>query len=395
MSDSQKYEYTKNNVVDTCCICRFKIDSNDAIRFIFEGDYLQQMEALTEGDKIKKLFDENSTSVYKYEDNYLNLMIEAYHEIKKLENLNHHELIHDDTLDNLDTIYRYDFDLFEYLKANGFESIKEFKAEVNVVTEKLSEHSFEIKLIHYIVWKKLKEKIHFSTYFLNEISKWKNKDHVIHHDHYTGKILGFAHATCNKKLRQVINNYTTCVYAHNSRNFDLKFILLAINLSEWNTLKTTAMGKSSVETIKVGDEAEFRNTLKFFAASLDSLGKSADEHEKQIILEHIERIVVNHPKFNVVYQNQASDNDNKEMLLLLCKKGAIPYDMFKDGSELESICYLPSKECFSSKLKTSVEISTEVYENVKQIWERFNSSNLNDLNYLYNMTDIILLNVLC
>ena len=47
-----------------------------------------------------------------------------------------------------------------------------------------------------------------------------------------------------KKLRQVIKKlYVTCVYAHNSRNFDLKFILPAINLSEWGYFKNFSYGK--------------------------------------------------------------------------------------------------------------------------------------------------------
>ena len=157
-----------------------------------------------------------------------------------------------------------------------------------------------------------------------------------------------------------------------------------------DTLKTSAMGKSNVETIKIGDEAEFCNTLKFFASSLDSLGESADENKKQLILEHLERVItLNHPKFNAIYQNQGNNNDKKGMLQLLCKKGALPYEMFKDGTELATICYMSSKNCFSSKLKVSIEIYDDVYNNVKEIWNKFNCSNLNDLNYLYNMTDVI------
>ena len=320
-------------------------------------------------------------------------MTEAYEELKLLSVLNTHELTYNLESD-LNSVKQYNRELYDYFIENNLESIDDFKKEVAIITEELSQLSFDIRLIHYVVWKKLKEKIKFSSFFINEISEWENSDIVIHHDYYSGKVLGFAHDTCNKKLRQTINNYSVCVYAYISRNFDLKFILPAINLSERGTLKTSVTSKSGVETLKICNEVEFRATIKFFNSSLESLGDSADDNEKKDILKDIEKIILNHPKFNAIYQLK-SDKNKEKMLRLLCRKGAIPYDIFKDGYELENInCFL-SRQCFSSMLKPNVEISESTYQNVKDIWNSFNCKNLDELNYLYNMTDVILLTVLC
>ena len=83
------------------------------------------------------------------------------------------------------------------------------------------------------------------------------------------------------------------------------------------------------------------------------------------------------------------------MLKLLTKKGAIPYDVFHYGSELNEIKEFPSIEMFNSKLKPSVSISQDFYNNVKKIWTSYQCSSMEDLNYLYNMVDVILLNVIC
>ena len=43
---------------------------------------------------------------------------------------------------------------------------------------------------------------------------------IIHHCHYTGKIYGYAHKSCNSKLK-VTKNIPVKVYAHNASKFDL------------------------------------------------------------------------------------------------------------------------------------------------------------------------------
>ena len=80
---------------------------------------------------------------------------------------------------------------------------------------------------------------------------------------------------------------------------------------------------------------------------------------------------------------------------MLTNKSAILYDLFKYGTELKTIKEFPSKECFVSKLKTTIDVDNELYTNVKMIWDNFKCLSLNDLNYLYNMVDVILLNCIC
>ena len=74
------------------------------------------------------------------------------------------------------------------------------------------------------------KELNFQDIFFHDISEWENSNGnwVVHYDHYTRKIIGFAHDVCNKKLRQSIKYYATCAYANNSQKFDLKFLVSAI-----------------------------------------------------------------------------------------------------------------------------------------------------------------------
>ena len=85
----------------------------------------------------------------------------------------------------------------------------------------------------------------------------------------------------------------------------------------------------------------------------------------------------------------------KDILKLLTKKGAILYDVFHYGNKLSEIKEFPSIEMFNSKLKSNVSISNDLYENFRDIWTTYRCSSMEDLNYLYNMVDVVLLNVIC
>ena len=76
----------------------------------------------------------------------------------------------------------------------------------------------------------------------------------------------------------------------------------------------------------------------------------------------------------------------------MLNKGAIPYDMFKTGSEV-NYEYFPSKLSFSSSLKQS-EVDDEVYERMKKLWSLLELKNIGELLCLYNYCDVIILTCL-
>ena len=78
----------------------------------------------------------------------------------------------------------------------------------------------------------------------NMISIFKNQ-HVLHHSHVTGKIIGYAHEYCNLQTRE--NYYTIPAFAHNQFRFDFFLFLKGIRLSVWETPGTEIGGKNPTD----------------------------------------------------------------------------------------------------------------------------------------------------
>ena len=62
-----------------------------------------------------------------------------------------------------------------------------------------------------------------SRNFFNSIMSILHSDYVFHHSHVTGKIWGYAHDFCNRKVRE--NRGTISVIAHYLFIFDFFFLL--------------------------------------------------------------------------------------------------------------------------------------------------------------------------
>ena len=67
-----------------------------------------------------------------------------------------------------------------------------------------------------------------SSQFLQNVTNLMNDQHVIHHSHITGEIVGYAHGFCNRKVRENKNDIS--VIAHNLFGFDF-FLLKGIRLN--------------------------------------------------------------------------------------------------------------------------------------------------------------------
>ena len=199
-----------------------------------------------------------------------------------------------------------------------------------------------------------------SQIWLQSIAALLEDDMVIHHCHYSGHIYGYAHKSCNSKLR-IQTEIPVKVYAHNASNFDLLFMVKGFKLSDYGCNKINITGTANnIKSVNIG-KTTWSDTINFFPASLDALSKSAVKKEQEWIWSDTERIL----KQSCVAERylKLSKKDKEEVLKIMLNKGAIPYDMFKNGSEV-NYAFFPSKISFVSSLKQS-EVDDEVYERMK------------------------------
>ena len=186
---------------------------------------------------------------------------------------------------------------------------------------------------------------------------------VIHHCHYSGYIYGYAHKSCNSSL-QCQYQIPVKVYAHNASNFDLIFMVKGFKLSDYGDDKIKVNGKpSSIKNVSIGIGMQWCDTISFFPASLDELSKSAIEKEKKCIKYDTNKMLIQ--TMYERYEN-LTKNDQDEILEIMVSKGAIPYDMFITGNELE-YNFFPDKLSFTSSLK-QCEIDDKVYDRMKRLW---------------------------
>ena len=161
-------------------------------------------------------------------------------------------------------------------------------------------------------------------------------------------------------------------------------------MSDYGCDKINITGTANhVKSVTIG-KTTWSDTINFFPASLDALSKSAVEKEQEWIWNDTERIL----KQSCVAKRyeKLSKNDKEEVLKIMLNKGAIPYDMFKTGSEV-NYEYFPSKLSFISSLKQS-EVDDVVYGRMKRLWSLLSLKNIGELLALYNYCDVIILTCL-
>ena len=90
---------------------------------------------------------------------------------------------------------------------------------------------------------KVKGDFLISGKFLSNMIAIIKKQVVLHHSHVTGKIIGYAHDSCNQKCRE--NYYTVPVMAHNQFRFDFFLFLKGIRPSVWETTDISIGRKNS------------------------------------------------------------------------------------------------------------------------------------------------------
>ena len=180
-------------------------------------------------------------------------------------------------------------------------------------------------------------------------------------------MLGYAHNKCNLRYKlkkdNVNDDYLINVFAHNSQNFDQSFLIRALHNLD-NKIPFSCLPRNSNKFISVQiGSIIFKDSYLFLDKGLDYLTKTIDD---------IDRILLKQ-EFGENYQ-------------LLTKKGIYPYDYF-DNPKKYNEQKLPNKEEFFNKINNK-NISDDVYNHAKNVFEKFKCKNLLDYSILYLKTDL-------
>ena len=134
--------------------------------------------------------------------------------------------------------------------------------------------------------------------------------YVIHHSHFTGKIVGYVHDFCNKKIKEIQN--LILVFAHNFFSFDFFVVVKGIRLCVWLTKQLNLGGNNltNVQYANIGSQIKFTDTIKYYQQSLSSLAKSANENKKTNIRNSCQRFIETNPTYSSIF-NSLSDESKK------------------------------------------------------------------------------------
>ena len=178
------------------------------------------------------------------------------------------------------------------------------------------------------------------------------------------------------------------MFAHNQFRFDFFLFLKGLRPSIWETTEIAIGGKNptDVNFTIIRNQVQFIDTVKYFQQSLDSLGESMTDTERENVRKICRRFLAEKLLF-------LTDKDEKWVLDYLASgKGMIPYQMI---TNFDALNIQPEKDFFEydsfySSLKEK-NISEEEYKNVKKFFTILRLKTLGDLNRIYNFQDTAIL----
>lgn len=207
-------------------------------------------------------------------------------------------------------------------------------------------------------------------------------DRVLDHDHFTGKIRGVAHSTCNFQT-SLSKNYAVPVFFHNLKGYDGYHVLRGTE--HWKgveSMKCIAKSLEKFSALTLNGTVRFVDSLQFLSGSLDALvrnlgsGIKTPEEEARVY-----RLLKSWNRFHA---------DGPETMKRLTKKGIYPYDLVKKVSDLLDLRSLPPREDFRNSLKDK-DISDGEYRCTGWAWDYFQCRHLADYTAAYCELDVILL----
>ena len=206
------------------------------------------------------------------------------------------------------------------------------------------------------------------------------------HCHYTGKLRGAAHQSCNLKFQRP---KFTPVFFHNLQNYDAHLFVRALGLMD---------EVLSIKCIPNNDEKYISFSLRFELKRITKWDPKGEEwievvipHEIRFLdsfkftLAGLEGLVKNLSLEDLKETNRFFG----EKIDLVSRKGVYPYEFMDDFEKFKKQS-LPKKTSFFSRLKQE-KISDEDFEHAQKVWKEFELKNMGDFHDLYLKTDVLLL----
>lgn len=207
---------------------------------------------------------------------------------------------------------------------------------------------------------------------------------VVHHCHYTGKVLtplGCC-STCNKKARI---NYLIPALSHAGSKFDHNLIIKGLTKENHKNIKLIPDRHGNFLGFIFNKKVKFMDSFLFYPLKLSKLIKSVkigNPDAFEIVFQHFRMLKNGDPFY------KATGYSDAEIKLLL-NKLPFPYELLKDKSCLQ-LEKLPPIEAFYNSIKGK-HIIKESYELVEKIWDIFNVKKFREFFQLYNIMDTLLL----
>ena len=222
-----------------------------------------------------------------------------------------------------------------------------------------------------------------SSRFLSDLTAISRNRAVVHHSHFSGKIIGFAHDYCNGKVRE--NYYTIPIRAHNQFRFDFHLLLKGLRPSVWETTDISIGGQNTtnINYAVIGSQVRFIDFIKFFQTSLDKLASNITD--KRVLRKTFELLLCEQIE-------QVDSVEDREWVLnyLTSGKGCMPYQIV---DSLDSLLKTPPegekyflKKDFYSTLKER-DVSEEEYQKLKKLFKVLKMKTLGDINKFYSIQD--------
>ena len=154
---------------------------------------------------------------------------------------------------------------------------------------------------------------------------------VLHHSRVTGKIHGYPHNFCNRKVMEMGSNrgqYFLCIF-HNGFKFDMTILTKGLWLSLQQT-KDVSLLRSALTNLKsytIGNNIKFIDSVKYYQQPFSRLASSVNAEEKSrvksLFLEHLTHV---HPYYSNFFMSLS--NKDREFVLeyLVSGKGCFPYE---------------------------------------------------------------------
>ena len=250
-------------------------------------------------------------------------------------------------------------------------------------------------------------------------------DKVRDHCHLTGKYRGPAHNTCNINVTQKQSNFIPFIF-HNFSNYDCHMFFKKLVDKKKDKVDFEIIPKANEEYISVTYGClRFIDSYRFLSSGLDKLVSNlVDNSNKKLkdlreeiadnnddILKIVNKIKEDDRTIKDLKKDYPEEIENLEEALLdymgendlkilkkefpnkwkfLTKKLAYPYEYFNSIDDYQKSVDNLEKKDFFSKLKNSYPDNKEIHR-TKDIIQKFNIKNGEELTEIYLKSDVILL----